>query len=156
MDLTVSILAGGGEVRQLDIRYRHLRGMGTSLIVHQEPHQLKMLYGYQVLPEKVIGQVHMTMMQRLLENGWIRMLEGDYHLRFLDKHGDFLNSQFKVDVAHLADVYGLMRYPYLLTPMMAYLSDRQKLIEAYRSLMNVAELERPVEVVEATHERSWN
>jgi hypothetical protein len=149
LDLTVSILAGGGEIRRLDAGYRHLRGMGTSLIVHEEPHQLKMLYGYQVLPEKIIAQVHLTMMQRLLQNGWIRMLEGDYHLRFLAKHGDFLASHFGVDIPHVTNAYEMMRYPWLLTPMMAYLSNREKLVEAYRSLMNIEDLQRPADCAEA-------
>jgi hypothetical protein len=149
MDLTVSILAGGGEVRRVGTQYRHLRGMGTSLIVHEEPHQLKMLYGYQVLSAEVIGRVHETMMQRLLENGWIRMLEGDYHLHFLEKHGAYIASHFTADLALLTHAYELMRYPYLLTPAMAYLSNRAKLVEAYRALMNIAELQRPIEDEEA-------
>jgi Glycosyl transferase family 2 len=149
MDLTVSILAGGGEVHRVGIGYRHLRGMGTSLILHEEPHQLKMLYGYQVLPAQVIERVHETMMQRLLENGWIRMLEGDYHLHFLQKHGAYIASQFKADLALLTHAYEIMRYRYLLTPAMAYLSNRAKLVEAYRALMNIAELQRPVDGEEA-------
>ena len=41
--------------------------------------------------------------------------------------------------------YALMRYPYLISPEIAYISNREKLVNAYRSLMNVPELERPIE-----------
>jgi hypothetical protein len=145
MDFTVRLMAAGREVRRVDIGYRHLRGMGSSLIVHERPHQLKLLFGYQVLPENVIRHVHRDMMQRLLSNGWIRMLEGDYHLRFLEKHGDFLVSHFSIDVKHAKHAYQVMRYPYLLTPHMAYITNRNKLVEAYRGLMNAADLIRPID-----------
>ena len=145
MDLTVSILASGRRQAQVDIGYRHLRGMGTSLVVHEQPHQLKLLFGYQLLPAATIARVHMDMMQRLLASGFVRMLEGDYHLHFLDKFGDFLSARFDVDVPRMRHAYALMRYPYLLSPEIAYISNREKLVAAYRSLMNVAELERPLE-----------
>ncbi|MEA2326714.1 MAG: hypothetical protein QOE68_1673 [Thermoanaerobaculia bacterium] len=145
MDLTVSILATGARQSPVDIRYRHLRGMGTSLVVHEQPHQLKLLFGYQLLPAATIGRVHMDMMQKLLANGFVRMLEGDYHLHFLDKHGDFVAEHFAVDVPHMRNGYAMMRYPYLISPEIAYISNREKLVDAYRSLMNVAELERPIE-----------
>jgi glycosyltransferase involved in cell wall biosynthesis len=145
MDLTTTITASGMRQAQVDIRYRHLRGMGTSLIVHERPHQLKLLFGYQVLPANVIAQVHRDMMQRLLTNGFIRMLEGDYHLHYLDKHGPLLAECFGVDVARTRYFYEMMRYPYILTPEMAYISNREKLVNAYRALMNIGELERPVE-----------
>lgn len=145
MDFTVRLMEAGREVRRVDIGYRHLRGMGSSLIVHERPHQLKLLFGYQVLPVNVVGHVHRDMMQRLLSNGWIRMLEGDYHLRFLKKHGDFLASRFSVDAPHATHAYQTMRYPYLLTPHVAYVTNRDKLVEAYRALMNTAELMRPID-----------
>lgn len=145
MDLTVSILAAGRRQELVDIRYRHLRGMGTSLVVHEQPHQLKLLFGYQLLPAETIARVHMDMMQRLLASGFVRMLEGDYHLHFLGKFGDLLAERFAVDVPHMSNAYKLMRYPYLLSPEIAYISNREKLVAAYRSLMNVAELERPLE-----------
>ena len=144
MDLTVTLLAARREVRCADIRYRHLRGMGTSLIVHQQPHQLKLLFGYQVLPPGVIAHVHRDAMQLLLSNSWIRMLEGDYHLRFLKRHGDFIASRFSVDVPRMVDAYQSMRHPHLLTPQMAYMSNREKLIDAYCALMNAADLSRPI------------
>jgi hypothetical protein len=145
MDLTVSILAAGGRQAQVDIRYRHLRGMGTSLVVHEQPHQLKLLFGYQLLPAATIGRVHMDMMQRLLANGFVRMLEGDYHLHFLDKHGDLVAERFAVDVPRMRHAYALMRYPYLISPEIALISNREKLVDAYRALMNEADLNRPVE-----------
>jgi glycosyltransferase involved in cell wall biosynthesis len=148
MDLTVTLLSSGREVRQVPIGYRHLRGMGTSLIIHEEPHQLKLLFGYQVLPSTVISQIHRDMMQRLLNHFWIRMLEGDYHLRFLKKHGEYLASEFSVDIAHTAYAYQTMRYGGLLTPEMAYLSNREKLLDAYRGMMNIPELNQPI------HERA--
>jgi glycosyltransferase involved in cell wall biosynthesis len=146
MDLTVAVHAAGGRAAHVDIGYRHLRGMGTSLILHERPHQLKLLFGYQVLPAPVIARVHQDMMQRLLAHGFVRMLEGAYHLHFLDKFGPLLAERFAVDVERMRHAYELMRYPYLLTPAWAYLSDRAKLVEAYRALMNVAELERPLEI----------
>lgn len=145
MDLTISILASGRRQAPVDIRYRHLRGMGTSLVVHEQPHQLKLLFGYQLLPAATIARVHMDMMQRLLAAGFVRMLEGDYHLHFLDKFGDFLAERFEVDVPHMRNAYALMRYPYLLSPEIAYISNREKLVGAYRALMNVDELNRPLE-----------
>lgn len=145
MEFTVRLMAAGWDVRSLDIGYRHLRGMGTSLILHENPRQLKLLFGYQLLPAAVISHIHRDMMQRLLSHGWIRMLEGDYHLHFLKKHGAFVASRFGVDIDHTAHAYQMMRHPYLLTPEMAYLSDRGKLVEAYRSLMNVPELMRAEE-----------
>lgn len=145
MDLTVAILASGKRQAQVDLRYRHLRGMGTSLVVHEQPHQLKLLFGYQLLPPETIAHVHRDMMQRLLASGFVRMLEGDYHLHFLDKFGDFLAANYDVDVPHMRHAYALMRYPYLLSPEIAYISNREKLVAAYRSLMNVAELECPLE-----------
>ena len=41
--------------------------------------------------------------------------------------------------------YELRRYPYLLSPEIAYISNREKLLAAFRALMNVADLERPLE-----------
>jgi Glycosyl transferase family 2 len=144
MDLTVTLLQSGRDVRQLPIGYRHLRGMGTSLIVHQDPHQLKLLFGYQILPSAVIELVHRDMMQRLLENSWIRMLEGDYHLHFLKKHGQYLASCFAVDIPPITYVYESMRHAHLLTPEMAYMTNRERLVEAYSKLMNTAELRKPI------------
>jgi glycosyltransferase involved in cell wall biosynthesis len=144
MDLTVTLLRSGPDVRQLPIGYRHLRGMGTSLILHEDPHQLKLLFGYQVLPSTVIELVHRDMMQRLLENSWIRMLEGDYHLLFLKKHGQYLASCFPLDIPQITHVYESMRHAHLLTPEMAYMTNRERLVEAYRKLMNTAELSKPI------------
>ncbi|MFT3776426.1 MAG: hypothetical protein QM820_64620 [Minicystis sp.] len=145
MDLAITLVAAGVRQAQIDIRYRHLRGMGTSLIVHERPHQLKLLFGYQMLPASTIARVHRDMMQRLLEQGFIRMLEGEYHLHFLDKFGPLLVQRFGVDVPLMRRAYELRRYPYLLSPEIAYISNREKLLAAFRALMNVADLERPLE-----------
>lgn len=145
MDLTVAIISSGARQAKVDIRYRHLRGMGTSLIVHEHPHRLKLLYGYQILPAATIAHVHRDMMLRLVGNGFVRMLEGDYHLHFLDKFGPLLAERFAVDVARMRYAYELMRHPYLLTPYLPYLTNRTALLEAYRALMNVDDLMRPLE-----------
>jgi hypothetical protein len=145
LDLTTTILSQGGEVAKLDLDYRHLRGMGSSLVVHEHPHQLKLLFGYQVLPPGTIAAVHADMMQRMLAHGFIRMLEGDYHLHYLDKHGDFLTRAFGLDLGLIRHAYQTRRYPYLLSPEIGYISNRPRLIEAFRAMMNEDELRRPVQ-----------
>ena len=143
MDLTCAIRARGLRVERLEVEYAHLRGMGSSLVVHESPHQLKQLFGYQVLPRTAIAGVHRDAMHRLVSQPFIRFLEGQYHLRFLEKFGDFLAGT-GVDVALRRDMYAQMRYPHLLTPVVVYASNRSKLLDAYREMMNVEELMRPV------------
>jgi hypothetical protein len=143
MDLTCALRSRGLRVERLDVQYAHLRGMGSSLVAHESPHQLKQLFGYQVLPRTAIAGVHRDAMQRLVSQPFIRFLEGQYHLHFLDKFGDFLAST-GVDVPMRRHMYQQMRHPHLLTPAVVYASNRQKLLDAYREMMNVAELSLPV------------
>ncbi|MBB4639442.1 glycosyltransferase [Longimicrobium terrae] len=143
MDLTCALRARGQRVERLDVRYAHLRGMGSSLVAHESPHQLKQLFGYQVLPRTAIAGVHRDAMQRLVSQPFIRFLEGQYHLHFLEKFGDFLADN-GVDVPMRREMYAHMRHPHLLTPAVAYASNREKLLDAYREMMNVDELARPV------------
>ncbi|HEX2207395.1 MAG TPA: glycosyltransferase [Longimicrobium sp.] len=143
MDLTTALRARGQRVERLPVEYAHLRGMGSSLVAHESPHQLKQLFGYQVLPRTAIAGVHRDAMRRLVSQPFIRFLEAQYHLHYLDKFGGFL-AETGVDVPLRREMYLQMRYPHLLTPAVVYASNREKLLAAYREMMNVDELMLPV------------
>lgn len=143
MDLSTAIQAAGLRQERVDIGYRHLRGMGSTLVVHEDPHQLKHAFGYQVLSPAAIRGVHLESMRRLLEHDFIRLLEAQYHLHFLDKFEGWLDGRTTVPTAALRDLYERKRHPFLLTPAIACISNREKLLEEFRGLMNVESLMRP-------------
>jgi hypothetical protein len=145
MDLSCAIHAAGLRQERIDLGYRHLRGMGSSLVAHEHPYQLKYLFGYQVLPPAGIRTIHLQAMRRLLENDVIRLLEADYHLHFIDKFETWLDGRTTVALSSLIEMYKLKRHPFLLTPDIACISNREKLLETYRrEIMNVEELSRTV------------
>jgi hypothetical protein len=73
------------------------------------------------------------------------MLEGDYHLHYLDKHGAFLEAEFGLDLEPIRHAYQTRRYPYLLSREISYISNRPNLLEAFRAMMTEEELRRPIE-----------
>lgn len=143
MDLTCNLMAHGLEMRKIDIHYRHLRGMGTSLTVHPEPLQLRRLFGFQVLPADVIRRVHADSMQRLLGHAFVRLLEARYHLHFLDKFESLLRDRFNVDVPARRDFYTRMLWSYVRDADFTVIEDRARLVDSYRNMMNVEELTTP-------------
>lgn len=143
IDLACTFLAKGQEMAQVDLKYMHLRGMGTSMIVHDNPRQLKLLFGYQVLPPKVISRIHDDCMQRLVAAPFIKLLETQYYLHFFEKHQHLLNS-LGMNSEERIRYFQTKRHPFLLTPYIAYVNNREKLIDAYQAMMNLEELTVPV------------
>lgn len=140
MDLTCALLARGLRVERVEIGYRHLRGMGTSLTVHEEPLQLRRLYGFQVLPPTVIRRVHADSMARLLKHPFIRLLEGCYHMHFIDKYADLLRERFGLDPDERRELYARLLLRHLKDADIRVVQDRDRLLAEYRRMMNLDEL----------------
>lgn len=144
VDLACTLYGMGMRVEHLPLSSMHLRGMGTALVVHERPRQLKLLFGHGVLPREVLAAVHRDSLARLLSHDFIRILDADYHLHFLDKHGPLLAESFGVDVAGRRRQYEWARYRHGITADLVLARTREKLLGAYRGLMNTEELEEPV------------
>jgi Glycosyl transferase family 2 len=137
MDLSCTVLAHGLRQERVDIRYRHLRGMGTSLTVHEDPLQLRRLFGLQVLPAEVVRRVHADSMSRLLSHDFVRLLEGRYHMHFIDKFHDLLRGRFRLDAERLRDFYATLLLRHLSFVDIPVLDDRDRLLAAYLRMMNI-------------------
>ncbi len=144
IDLACACRARGARMDTVAVRAFHLRGMGSSLIVHPQPRQLKLLFGFQVLPRAVIRRIHEDCMQALVAVPFIRALEAEYYLRLCQKYEAILATD-GLDVAARVQFFQRRLYPYLLTPYGTYARNRPALLAAYQGLMNLPELSQCIE-----------
>lgn len=143
IDLACAFQARDVAMQVVPVRAMHLRGMGSSLVVHPQPRQLKLLYGFQVLPRHVISRIHDDCMKTLVSVPFIKLLEAEYYRYLCEKYQSVLEKN-GINVAERIDYFLRKRYPYLLTPYITYTRNRENLIQAYKSLMNLAELSQPI------------
>ena len=143
IDLACSFLERGEKTAHVKMDYMHLRGMTSSMVVHENPRQLKLLFGYQVLPNSVISKVHGDCMKKMVSASFIKLLETQYYLYLFEKY-TALFTRLGMNVEERISYFKVKRNAYIFSPEIVFVKQRDKLIEAYKGLMNLEEIAIPV------------